>query len=81
MDPDLEKTFDKGDDKALMARKKELKYKLFRVVANQTGKLFNPDIFTIVWARRFASYKRANLLLSDFERFLKIINSEKYRYK
>jgi len=78
MDPDLEKTFDKGDDKALMARKKELKYKLFRVVANQTGKLFNPDIFTIVWARRFASYKRANLLLSDFERFLKIINSEKY---
>jgi len=78
MDPDLEKTFDKGDDKALMARKRELKYKLFRVVANQTGKLFDPNIFTIVWARRFASYKRANLLLSDFERFLKIVNNEKY---
>jgi len=78
MDPELEKTLDKGDDKALIVRKKELKYKLFRVVANQTGKLFNPDIFTIVWARRFASYKRANLLLSDFERFLKIVNNEKY---
>jgi starch phosphorylase len=78
MDPDLEKAFDTGADKALMARKRELKYKLFRVVANQTGKLFNPDVFTIVWARRFASYKRANLLLSDYDRFLKIVTSKKY---
>jgi starch phosphorylase len=78
MDPELEKAFEKDNDKALIARKKELKYKLFRVVANQTGKLFNPDIFTIVWARRFAGYKRANLLLSNFERFLKIVNNEKY---
>jgi starch phosphorylase len=48
------------------------------VVANQTGKLFNPDALTLVWARRFAGYKRANLLLSDFDRFLKIVNNKKY---
>jgi len=78
MDSDLESALEKDNDKALIARKKELKYKLFRVVANQTGKLFDPNVLTIVWARRFASYKRANLLLSDFERFLKIVRNEKY---
>ena len=78
MDSDLESALEKDNDKALIARKKELKFKLFRVVANQTGKLFDPNALTIVWARRFASYKRANLLLSDFERFLKIVRNEKY---
>jgi len=78
MDSQLEQALEKDNDKALTERKKELKFKLFRVVANQTGKLFDPNVLTIVWARRFASYKRANLLLSDFERFLKIVNNEKY---
>jgi len=75
-DPDLEKALKKNDDKALAERKKELKRKLFRVVANQTGKLFDENVLTIVWARRFAAYKRANLLLSDFNRFLKIAVSK-----
>jgi starch phosphorylase len=78
MDDELESAFKKDNDKALAARKKELKYKLFRVVANQTGKLFDPNVLTIVWARRFAGYKRANLLLSDYERFLKMVKNEKY---
>ena len=78
MDSELETALEKDNDKTLIARKKELKFKLFRMVANQTGKLFDPNVLTIVWARRFASYKRANLLLSDFDRFLKIVNSEKY---
>ncbi len=77
-DPELDKALAKQNDKALELRKKELKLKLFRVVANQTGKLFDPNVLTIVWARRFASYKRANLLLSDFERFLKIAESKDY---
>ncbi|MFM8849912.1 MAG: alpha-glucan family phosphorylase [Cytophagales bacterium] len=77
-DPELEKALTLDDDQALAARKKKLKYKLFRVVANQTGKLCNPDVLTLVWARRFAGYKRANLLLSDFDRFLKIANNKKY---
>ncbi|HLZ17107.1 MAG TPA: alpha-glucan family phosphorylase [Cyclobacteriaceae bacterium] len=78
MDDELESALNKDNDKALVARKKELKYKLFRVVANQTGKLFDPNVLTIVWARRFAGYKRANLLLSDYERFLKMVKNEKY---
>jgi len=77
-DADLDKALQKNNDKALVSRKKELKKKLFRVVANQTGKLFDENVLTIVWARRFASYKRANLLLHDFNRFLKLIQNKKY---
>lgn len=77
-DPGLDKALKEKDDAALVARKKELKHKLFRVVANQTGKLFNENVLTFVWARRFAAYKRANLLLSDFNRFLKIAQNANY---
>ena len=75
-DPELDKALKKNDDEALVERKKELKRKLFRVVANQTGKLFDENVLTIVWARRFAAYKRANLLLSDYNRFLKLAVSK-----
>src|SRR5690606_27552649 len=77
-DPELDKALEQGDDAALFERKRQLKRKLFRVVAHQTGTLFSEDRLTIVWARRFAAYKRANLLLTDFDRFLKIVNSVKY---
>jgi starch phosphorylase len=65
------------DDHALVARKKALKRELFKTVADQTGKLFDENVLTIVWARRFAGYKRANLILSDFNRFLKIATNKK----
>ena len=78
MDDNLESALEEENDNAIGSRKKELKEKLFRVVANQTGKLFDPNVFTIVWARRFASYKRANLLLSDYGRFLKIAMNKNY---
>lgn len=77
-DEELAQALKDGDDKALVARKKELKYKLFRTVANQTGKLFDENVLTIVWARRFAAYKRANLLLADYNRFLRIVQNTKY---
>ncbi|MFA5880160.1 MAG: alpha-glucan family phosphorylase, partial [Candidatus Margulisiibacteriota bacterium] len=35
----------------------------------------NPDTLTICFARRFATYKRPNLLLHDPERLLKILNN------
>ena len=36
--------------------------------------LLDPDILTIGFARRFATYKRANLLFSDSERFAKLLS-------
>jgi glycogen phosphorylase len=77
-DAELEKSLKAGDEKGMIERKKEMKRKLFRVVANQTGKLFNEDILTVVWARRFASYKRANLLLSNYDRFLRLVQNKNY---
>jgi starch phosphorylase len=40
--------------------------------------MMDPDILTIVWARRFAEYKRPGLLKYDLERFKKLIANTKY---
>jgi glycogen phosphorylase len=70
----LREACDRNDDHALMERKKVLKQQLFEIVADQTGKLFNPEVLTIVWARRFAGYKRPDLLLYDIHRFNELLN-------
>jgi len=59
-------------------RKSFLKKRAFDVVADQTGKLFKPDVFTIVWARRFAGYKRGELITRDITRFEALLNNKKY---
>jgi starch phosphorylase len=59
--------------KYLVQRKKVLKSKLFETVADQTGKIFDVNVLTIVWARRFAEYKRAALITQDAERFHSLI--------
>ena len=69
---------DENDDMLFDFRKKHLKKRMFRIVADQTGNLFDPNVFTIVWARRFAGYKRADLLLHDKERFERLLNNPKY---
>ncbi len=40
--------------------------------------IFNPETMTIGFARRFAAYKRPNLLLHDPERLLRILTSSRY---
>ena len=40
----------------------------------EASEVLNPDILTIGFARRFATYKRALLLFSDVERLSKILN-------
>lgn len=63
---------------AFIDRKRFLKKRAMDLVADLSGKLFNPDVFTIVWARRFAGYKRADLLTQDVERFRALLTSTKY---
>ena len=69
----LETALAANDDAAITARKKQMKRELFKVVADQCGKLFDEHVLTIVWARRFAGYKRADLVMYDWERFLKLL--------
>lgn len=78
-DKQLYKFMEAGDDYGIDDRKKYLKKRAFEIVADQTGKLFNPDVFTIVWARRFAGYKRAGLITTDEQRFEKLLSSSKYQ--
>lgn len=40
--------------------------------------VLNPHAFTMGFGRRFATYKRTNLLLHDKERLLRILNNPKY---
>ena len=77
-DEEIEKAHLSKDANLYKIRKTKLKKVLFDEVLNQTVKLFDPNVLTIVWARRFAGYKRADLLLHDLERFERLINNEKY---
>jgi len=78
VDNGLENARIHGDIEVLKHRKRELKERLFRVVADQTGKLFKPDVLTIVWARRFAGYKRPDLIARDVKLFRELLQNNKY---
>ena len=69
---------DERENEEFDFRKKHLKKRTFRIVADQCGKLFDSNVFTMVWARRFAGYKRADLLLQDKERFTKLLSNKRY---
>jgi len=77
-DKQLYRKMEEGDNFWWDDRKKYLKKRAFEIVADQTGKVFDPNIFTIVWARRFAGYKRAELITRDIERFNALTSSTKY---
>jgi len=66
------------DNFSIIRRKKELKAELFKVVADQCGKIFDENVLTIVWSRRFAAYKRADLVMYDWNRFLNLIGNGQF---
>jgi starch phosphorylase len=74
-DPEMGKATKAKNDGAIVSRKKEMKRQLFKTVADQCGKLFNEDTLTIVWARRFAGYKRADLVMYDWDRFVRLVSN------
>lgn len=63
--------------KELLKAKREMKVELFKYIADTAGKRFDPDVLTITWARRFADYKRAWLILMDKDRLNKLLESNK----
>jgi glycogen phosphorylase len=78
IDETLENARKKGDLAKIASRKKELKTNLFKIVADQVGKIFDQNVLTMVWARRFAGYKRPDLLTHDKARFEKLMKNTKY---
>lgn len=65
-----------NNDAALLARKQTLKLDLFEEVADQDGEIYDPHVFTIVFAKRFAGYKRHDLLLQDMDRFRRLVTNK-----
>ncbi len=61
----------------LLEAKRNMKIQLFKYVADHAGKRFDPDVLTITWARRFADYKRAWLILMDKDRLNKLLDANK----
>lgn len=49
-----------------------VKKRLIGLVKEKTGQVFQEDVFTIGFARRFTAYKRPTLLLRDIERLINI---------
>lgn len=77
-DPEMHAAIEASDATAIRSRKQTLKKQLFKIVADQTGKLFDEQVLTIVWARRFAAYKRADLVMQDWERFARLVSNTTY---
>ncbi len=67
-----------GNTEAYLHRKRHLKKRLIQTIADQTGKIFSPDHIIICWARRFAEYKRADLIRRDIVRFNNLIRNSKH---
>ena len=61
----------------LLNAKHEMKKELFQYISDTQGKRFDPNVLTITWARRFADYKRAWLILMDKERIGKLLDEDK----
>ncbi len=77
-DKQLYKAKEDGNDVWFDDRKRHLKKRAFDIVADQTGKLMDPNVLTIVWARRFAGYKRAELITRDHKRFEALLSNKIY---
>ncbi len=77
-DKQLYRFADEKNEEGFIDRKRYLKKRAFEIVADQTGRVFNPDVCTIVWARRFAGYKRAELITRDQDRFKALMANTKY---
>ena len=57
------------DHNNLMRAKLLAKENLFDLVADQNGEILERKVLTLVFAKRFTGYKRADLLLYDMDRF------------
>ena len=56
---------------------RRLRRRLVEAVGRRTGDGLDPDALTIGFSRRFAPYKRADLLLSDRERLAQVLGDDR----
>ena len=76
---ELWRTHERRRERLVAFSRRRLRSQLQRHGASQTAldaadEVLDPEALTIGFARRFATYKRATLLLSDLERLARILN-------
>jgi starch phosphorylase len=67
---------EKKQDDELVKIKHKGKQQLFEIVADQCGKIYDKNICTIIFAKRFAGYKRPDLFFHDMERFHQLVTNK-----
>ncbi len=73
LDPALLKQIpQKIPDEAFLEAKETAKRNLIGYINTHTNAKFNQDVLTLVWARRFADYKRPGLIFRDTDRLLRL---------
>jgi len=77
-DPEMYEALQQNNDEALKQLKLTKKAELFEEVADQCGELFDPAVFTLVFAKRFAGYKRADLFFHNQERLHKLLRNREH---
>ena len=70
--PDFARAYDLSDDDLWRAHM-DAKSRLLCGLAAHNGTRFDPDVLTIGFARRFATYKRADLIYSDADRLIGLL--------
>ena len=75
-DSDMYEAIAANDDRKLTRLKAAAKDQLFEMVADQNGEIYDNKIITCVFAKRFAGYKRPDLLLYNPDRFEQIVNNK-----
>jgi len=75
-DEDMYTALTRNEDEALIRKKLLGKQNLFEEVADQCGEIYDKKICTIVFAKRFAGYKRADLFFHDMERFNRLVTNK-----
>ncbi len=74
--PDLYKALQDDSDEAMQKIKWQYKKYLFEEVADQCGEIYDEKICTIVFAKRFSGYKRADLFFHDMDRFNRFVTNK-----
>jgi len=75
-DEDMYHSLATEDERGLLKRKKQGKENLFAIVSDQCGKIYDENLCTIVFAKRFTGYKRADLLFHDMDKFHQLVTNK-----
>jgi glycogen phosphorylase len=80
MDPSILIDIDKIPDETILQAHSVTKSTLLDYIKKKTGDVLDEDVLTIGFARRFATYKRGDLIFSDLDRLMAATDNGKVQF-